>query len=180
MLRLRRMVDIMKPTNPFHSVNKDRWDATSDHWARAANTRGTWRGCLTEPNLVLSDVELHYLAETAGKRVAEWEGGKRSVNLPLSNSPGVDTLLDSYWWRSGDAQQRRTFPREDVESIVRRARRSRPSPSTYVRACSAPIIVDRAAARTSARATSRPASPLRRSKAAALPSAQGSRPSAAR
>jgi hypothetical protein len=52
----------MRPTNPFHSANKDRWEAASEHWRRAADSRGLWRRCPTEPELVLSDNELHYLA----------------------------------------------------------------------------------------------------------------------
>ena len=71
---------MMKPTNRFHSANKDRWEAASEHWRRAADSRGLWRRCPTEPELVLSDKELHYLNGIAGRRVCV-TAGSTSVDI---------------------------------------------------------------------------------------------------
>ena len=82
----------MKPANTFHSANKDRWDAASDHWRQSADSRGLWRRCPTEPELVLSDKELHYLAGIAGKRVCVLGSGDNQVVFALA---GLDALVTS-------------------------------------------------------------------------------------
>jgi 2-polyprenyl-3-methyl-5-hydroxy-6-metoxy-1,4-benzoquinol methylase len=82
----------MKPSNPFHSANKDRWDAASDHWRQSADRRGLWRRCSTEPELVLSDKELHYLGGIAGKRACVLGSGDNQVVFALA---GLDALVTS-------------------------------------------------------------------------------------
>ena len=86
--------DIMKPTNPFHSANKDRWEAASENWRRAADSRGLWRRCPTEPELVLSDMELHYLAGIAGKRVCVLGSGDNQVVFALAGLGAFVTSVD--------------------------------------------------------------------------------------
>lgn len=44
-------------TNTIHEVNRKRWDAGSEQWAERAGSRGLWRRCPAEPELVLSDKE---------------------------------------------------------------------------------------------------------------------------
>ncbi len=56
-------------TNPMHQANMTRWNAWSKWWAEGADGRGTWRRCPSEPELVLSERELHYLRDVGGKRV---------------------------------------------------------------------------------------------------------------
>lgn len=74
----------MKPTNRIHSANKARWEAASEGWARAADTRGFWRRCPTEPDLVLSETELQFVRKLAGKRVCVLGSGDNQVVFALS------------------------------------------------------------------------------------------------
>ena len=84
----------MRPKNRFHSANKDRWDAASEHWRRAADSRGLWRRCPTEPELVLSDRELHYLAGIAGRRVCVLGSGDNQVVFALAGLGAIVTSVD--------------------------------------------------------------------------------------
>ena len=96
----------MRPTNPFHSANKDRWEAASEHWRRAANSRGLWRRCPTEPELVLSDKELHYIAGIAGKRVGVLGSGDNQVVFALAGLGAFVTSVDISQNQLQVAQQR--------------------------------------------------------------------------
>ena len=84
----------MKPTNRFHSANKDRWEAASEGWERAADSRGLWRRCPTEPKLVFSDTELQYLTGIAGKRVCVLGSGDNQVVFALSGMGALVTSVD--------------------------------------------------------------------------------------
>ena len=83
-----------KPTNRFHSANKDRWEAASENWARAADSRGIWRRCPTEPELVLSEKELHSLAGIAGRRVCVLGSGDNQVVFALAGMGARVTSVD--------------------------------------------------------------------------------------
>ncbi len=96
----------MKPTNPFHSANKDFWEAESENWSRAADRRGTWRRCPTEPELVLSDMELHYLAGMVGKRVCVLGSGDNQVVFALAGLGALVTSVDISKNQLQVAQQR--------------------------------------------------------------------------
>jgi SAM-dependent methyltransferase len=84
----------MKPTNALHSANKDRWEAASEHWRRAADSRGLWRRCPTEPELVLSYRELHYLAGISDKRVCVLGSGDNQVVFALAGLGALVTSVD--------------------------------------------------------------------------------------
>ncbi|HMJ25365.1 MAG TPA: class I SAM-dependent methyltransferase [Pyrinomonadaceae bacterium] len=84
----------MKPTNPFHSANHVRWEAASENWKRSADSRGTWRRCPTEPELVLSERELRYLSEIAGKRVCVLGSGDNQVVFALAGLGALVTSVD--------------------------------------------------------------------------------------
>lgn len=84
----------MKPTSPFHSTNKDRWEAAAKRWRQAADNRGLWRRCPMEPGLVLSDMELHYLADIAGKRVCVLGSGDNQVVFALAGLGALVTSVD--------------------------------------------------------------------------------------
>src|SRR5215216_167274 len=97
---------MMKPTNRFHSANKDRWDAASEHWRRAADSRGLWRRCPTEPELVLSDKELYYLKGIAGRRVCVLGSGDNQVVFALAGLGALVTSVDISEKQLQIAQQR--------------------------------------------------------------------------
>lgn len=100
------MSDIMKPTNRFHSANKDRWEAAAEHWRRAADSRGLWRRCPTEPELVLSEKELHYLNGIAGRRVCVLGSGDNQVVFALAGLGALVTSVDISQNQLQIAQQR--------------------------------------------------------------------------
>ena len=53
-------IDTKNMTNRLHEENRKRWDAGSAQWARGADSRGLWRRCPAEPELVLSPRAVSY------------------------------------------------------------------------------------------------------------------------
>jgi 2-polyprenyl-3-methyl-5-hydroxy-6-metoxy-1,4-benzoquinol methylase len=84
----------MKLTNPIHSANKRRWEAASERWARGADSRGLWRRCPREPELVLNATELKYLAGISGKRVCVLGSGDNQVVFALAGLGAAVTSVD--------------------------------------------------------------------------------------
>lgn len=66
----------------------------SEQWARGADSRGLWRRCPREPELVLSPRELHYLADIRNKRVAVLGSGDNQVVFALAGLGATVTSVD--------------------------------------------------------------------------------------
>ena len=81
-------------TKKIHEANRVRWDAGAEQWASRADSRGLWRRCPSEPELVLSDRELAYLADIRGKRVAVLGSGDNQVVFALAGLGGIVTSVD--------------------------------------------------------------------------------------
>ena len=81
-------------TNWIHEVNRKRWDAGSEQWAKGADSRGLWRRCPSEPELVLSAKELEYVADLSGKRVCVLGSGDNQVVFALAGLGGILTSVD--------------------------------------------------------------------------------------
>ena len=84
----------MKMTNEFHAANQKRWDAAASGWARSADSRGLWRRCPQEPELVLCPKELEYLHDINGKRVCVLGSGDNQVVFALAGLGGSVTSVD--------------------------------------------------------------------------------------
>lgn len=87
-------LQIMHPTNRFHAANQARWDAASAGWARGADSRGLWRRCPKEPQLVLCRKELEVLRDIAGKRVCVLGSGDNQVVFALAGLGASVTSVD--------------------------------------------------------------------------------------
>lgn len=81
-------------TNKMHEMNRKRWDAGSEQWAKGADSRGLWRRCPSEPELVLSAKELEYVADISGKRVCVLGSGDNQVVFALAGLGGMVTSVD--------------------------------------------------------------------------------------
>ena len=81
-------------SNDIHEANRKRWDAASEGWARGADSRGLWRRCPGEPELVLCDRELAHLRTIAGKRVCVLGSGDNQVVFALAGLGAVVTSVD--------------------------------------------------------------------------------------
>lgn len=81
-------------TNGLHEANRRRWDAGAAQWARGADSRGLWRRCPREPELVLSPKELRHLADVRDKRVAVLGSGDNQVVFALAGLGAVVTSVD--------------------------------------------------------------------------------------
>jgi len=81
-------------TNKIHEAIRERWDAGSEQWARGADSRGLWRRCPSEPELVFSDQELEYLAGISGKRACVLDSGDNQVVFALAGLGGIVTSVD--------------------------------------------------------------------------------------
>jgi SAM-dependent methyltransferase len=80
--------------NHFHEANRRRWDAGSAIWARRTDTRGIWRKCHRDPALALNPVELEWLRDVAGKRVAVLGSGDNQVVFALCGLGAEVTSVD--------------------------------------------------------------------------------------
>lgn len=80
--------------NRLHETNRARWDAGSERWARGADSRGTWRRCPTEPELVLSPKELEYLSDIRDNQVAVLGSGDNQVAFALAGLGAMVTSVD--------------------------------------------------------------------------------------
>lgn len=78
----------------IHEANRARWEASSRRWAEAADSRGLWRRCPAEPELVLSDRERVHLGDLCGKDVAVLGSGDNQVVFALAGLGGVVTSVD--------------------------------------------------------------------------------------
>jgi 2-polyprenyl-3-methyl-5-hydroxy-6-metoxy-1,4-benzoquinol methylase len=85
---------VKEPGDQLHAANKIRWDAAATNWARSADSRGLWRRCPTEPELVLGAQELRYLADVAGKRVCVLGSGDNQVAFALAGLGAAVTSVD--------------------------------------------------------------------------------------
>ena len=107
-----------------HEANRKRWDAGSEKWAKGADSRGLWRRCPSEPELVLSDQELEYVADISGKRVCVLGSGDNQVAFALAGLGGIVTSVDISQ-KQLDVAERRTqeldlsisFMRADVTDL---------------------------------------------------------------
>lgn len=85
---------VMTPDNKVHAANQQRWEAAAAAWAKGADSRGLWRRCHREPHLVLSDRELAYLSDVAGRRVCVLGSGDNQVVFALAGLGAVLTSVD--------------------------------------------------------------------------------------
>jgi len=81
-------------TSDMHEANRARWDAGSAAWARGADSRGIWRRCPAEPELVLSERELAHLGDLSGERVCVLGSGDNQVAFALAGLGGEVTSVD--------------------------------------------------------------------------------------
>ena len=81
-------------TNEMHDANMRRWNAVAERWAKGADSRGHWRRCPAEPELVLSERELAYLRDIVGKRVCVLGSGDNQVVFALAGLGAVVTSVD--------------------------------------------------------------------------------------
>jgi SAM-dependent methyltransferase len=81
-------------TSRLHEANRRRWDAGSAQWARGADSRGLWRRCPSEPELVLSPGEMKYLRNVSGKTVAVLGSGDNQVVFALAGLGAKVTSVD--------------------------------------------------------------------------------------
>ena len=110
--------------NERHEVNRKRWDAGSEKWAKGADSRGLWQRCPSEPELVLSDKELEYVADISGKRVCVLGSGDNQVVFALAGLGGIVTSVDISQKQLDVAERRAleldlsiTFIRADVTDL---------------------------------------------------------------
>lgn len=78
----------------YHDANRRRWNAGSASWAHRADTRGIWKKCHRDPALALHSVELKWLSDIAGKRVAVLGSGDNQVVFALCGLGAKVTSVD--------------------------------------------------------------------------------------
>lgn len=81
-------------TDKMHELNRKCWDAGSEQRAKSEDSRGLWRCCPSQPELVLSNKELEYLADISGKHVSVLGSGDNQVVFALAGLGGIVTSVD--------------------------------------------------------------------------------------
>jgi SAM-dependent methyltransferase len=114
--------------NELHEANRKLWDQTSERWARGADSRGLWRRCPTEPELVLCDREMEHLGVVMGKQVCVLGSGDNQVAFALAGMGAEVTSVDISQAQLDVAEQRAqelglsmSFIRADVTNLVKLA-----------------------------------------------------------
>lgn len=80
--------------NPIHEANRARWDAAAASWAQAADSRGLWSRCASEPELVLSERERFWLGDLRGKKVVVLGSGDNQAAFALAGLGAKVTSVD--------------------------------------------------------------------------------------
>ncbi len=83
-----------KFSKKMHAANKARRETGAKLWGKRADNRGLWKRCAKEPQLVLSEKELEYLRDIAGKRVCVLGSGDNEVVFALAGLGGIVTSVD--------------------------------------------------------------------------------------
>ena len=78
----------------IHAANRKRWDAAARRWAERAESRGLWRRCAQNPELVLCEKELAFLGDIAGKSVCVLGSGDNQVVFALAGLGALVTSVD--------------------------------------------------------------------------------------
>ncbi len=84
----------MPNNNEMHEANRKRWEAGAESWAKRADSRGLWRRCPAEPELVLSERERAHLADLTGKQVCVLGSGDNQVVFALAGLGSLVTSVD--------------------------------------------------------------------------------------
>jgi SAM-dependent methyltransferase len=80
--------------NEYHRANRERWEAGARLWGERADSRGLWRRCPTEPQLVLCRRELEHLADVRGKSACVLGSGDNQVVFALAGLGAAVTSVD--------------------------------------------------------------------------------------
>ncbi|MBC7255385.1 MAG: class I SAM-dependent methyltransferase [Chloroflexi bacterium] len=81
-------------TNPFHEANRKGWDAVSKRWQADPALEEVRRRCIQDPSLALGELELRYLGEVRGKRIAVLGSGDHLVVFALAGMGAQVTSVD--------------------------------------------------------------------------------------
>src|SRR5215211_5794434 len=81
---------MMKP----HEANQAFWDASTGWWKEKEDQRGLWMKAHKEPSLVLSQAEMPFVKDVAGKDVCVLGSGDIEVAFALAGLGGHVTSID--------------------------------------------------------------------------------------
>lgn len=111
----------MKP----HEANQAFWDASTKWWKQKEDKRGLWMKAHTDPALVLSQAEMPFVKDVAGKDVCVLGSGDNEVAFALAGLGGHVTSVDISERRLDVAADRArtlglqlTFVRADVTDLA--------------------------------------------------------------
>jgi SAM-dependent methyltransferase len=80
--------------NHFHKANRRRWEAGAASWAHHADTRGVWKRCHKDASLTFDAVELKWLDNLSGKRIAVLGSGDNQAVFALAGLGAKVTSVD--------------------------------------------------------------------------------------
>jgi ubiquinone/menaquinone biosynthesis C-methylase UbiE len=87
-------MSMMKNLNDMHRANQVKWNASSENWAKNADSRGLWKRCPEEPALVLDQVILNHLKGISGKSICVLGSGDNEAAFALAGMGAQVTSVD--------------------------------------------------------------------------------------
>lgn len=80
--------------NPIHEANRRGWNAASRGWQAMIDTRGEWRLCHKQPELIFTREELSWLNDVRGRRAAVLGSGDNLAVFALAGMGADVTSVD--------------------------------------------------------------------------------------
>lgn len=112
-------------SNPIHEANRKGWDAASKRWQADPTLEEKRRRCVHDPSVALGELELRYLGDVRGKKVAVLGSGDHLVVFALVGMGAEVTSVDISQVQLDEAARRAevlglrgiTFLRADVTDL---------------------------------------------------------------
>ncbi len=86
--------DMKEMIGKVHVANKKYWDAAAKRWEERADSRGLWKRCPQEPQLVLCKKELEFLGNIKGKHICVLGSGDNQVVFAMAGLGAEITSVD--------------------------------------------------------------------------------------
>lgn len=83
-----------KSPNPHHLANQNRWNAAAERWSKQTESRGIWKACVRNPEIVFCEKVMNQLTEISGKKVCVLGSGDNQAVFALAGMGAKVTSVD--------------------------------------------------------------------------------------
>ena len=83
-----------KSPNPHHLANQIRWNAAAPWWSKQTESRGIWKACVQNPEIVFCEKVMNQLSEISDKKVCVLGSGDNQAVFALAGLGAKVTSVD--------------------------------------------------------------------------------------